>query len=240
MSVPAAGGKAQPLVEGSFVASSLSVATKAGTLAYLKQDPARPADVWVQQAGAPAAQRSRMNPQVAEWSLGLAEVVRWTSTDGTPIEGILWQPSSGTPAKPRPLVVSAHGGPSGVYTLGFPGGWSNYVHCYTGKGWAVFQPNFRGSSNYGDAFVRQNHKDWGRGDFQDIMTGVDYLAAKGIADPSRMAFHGWSYGGYLTSWTITQTDRFRAAADGAGLTNMVSMYSTNDLQRTLEEYFANR
>ena len=237
MSVALVGGKPQPVVDGPFVAGSLSVAAKTGTLAFLRQDPVSPADVWVQKAGAAAAQRSKMNPQLAELNLAKAEPLRWKSADGMEIEGILWTPADAAPGKPLPLVVAAHGGPSGVYTLAFPGSWSNYAHCYTGKGWAVFQPNFRGSSNYGDAFLRADHKDWGKGDFSDIMTGVDHLVARGVADKTRMAFHGWSYGGYLTSWTITQTDRFKAAADGAGLTNMISMYGTNDLQRTLEEYF---
>jgi dipeptidyl aminopeptidase/acylaminoacyl peptidase len=125
--------------------------------------------------------------------------------------------------KAPPLVVAAHG-PSGVYTLSFPGSWGNYAHCYTGKGWAVFQPNFRGSSNYGDAFLRADHKDWGKGDFSDIMSGVDQLVAKGVADKTRMAFHGWSYGGYLTSWTIPNRP-LQGRADGAGLTNMISMYA---------------
>lgn len=236
-SIAVAAARPQALLEGPFVTSSLSVAEKAGTLAFLRQDPSNPADVWVQKPNGAAARRSKMNPQVAAFELGKAEAIRWKSFDGREIEGVLWLPADATPGKPVPLVVSAHGGPSGVSTLSFQGSWSNYAHCYTGKGWAVFQPNFRGSSNYGDAFLRMDHKDWGGGDFQDIMTGVDHLIAKGIADKERMAFHGWSYGGYLTSWTITQTSRFKAAADGAGLTNMISMYSTNDLQRTLEQYF---
>ncbi len=236
-SISVAGGKPQPVVEGPFVAGSLAVAEKAGTLAFLRQEPWSPQDVWVQKPGAAAAKRSAMNPQTADFKLGKAEVIRWKSFDGREIEGVLWLPQDAKPGKPLPLVVAAHGGPSGVYAMGFPGSWGNYAHCYTGKGWAVFQPNFRGSSSYGDAFLRLNHKDWGGGDFKDIMSGVDQLIAKGIADKERMAFHGWSYGGYMTAWTITQTARFKAAAAGAGLTNMVSMYSTNDLQRTLEEYF---
>lgn len=233
----AAGGDVRAIVEGPFVASSLSVAETAGSLAFLRQDPASPNDVWVQKRGAPAVQRTNLNPQVAGFALGRAEVVRWKSRDGREIEGVLWRPAAVAPGRPLPLLVQAHGGPSGAYTLSFPGSWGNAAHCYTGKGWAVFQPNFRGSSNYGDAFLRLDHRDWGGGDFQDILSGVDELVARGIADKERMAFHGWSYGGYLTAWTITQTDRFKAAAVGAGLTNMISMYSTNDLQSTLEEYF---
>jgi dipeptidyl aminopeptidase/acylaminoacyl peptidase len=239
-SVPVSGGKPVPVVEGPFVASSPSVAEKAGTLAFLRQDPQSPADVFVLKPGGAAVQRTRMNPQVAEWSLGWAEAIRWKSADGREIEGVLYLPADYAPGKRLPLIVQAHGGPSGAYTLSFPGSWGSYAHCYTGRGWAALQPNFRGSSNYGDAFLRLNYRDWGGGDFQDLMTGADHLIARGIADPERMAFHGWSYGGYLTAWTITQTARFKAASCGAGLTNMVSMYSTNDLQRTLDGYFGGR
>ena len=82
-----------------------------------------------------------------------------------------------------------------------------------------------------------NVRDWGGGDYQDIQTGLDYLIAKGIADPDKLAQSGWSYGGYMTAWTLTQTNRFKAVMVGAGLTDMFSMYSTNDLQRLLEAYF---
>jgi dipeptidyl aminopeptidase/acylaminoacyl peptidase len=234
--VPRGGGEPRVILGGQYVASSLTLSSN-GTVAYLRHDPHHPPDVFARTEDGVERQRSRMNPQVAELSLGRAEVVRWPSTDGREIEGVLHLPADYAPGKRLPLVVQAHGGPSGVYTLGFPGSWGNYAHCYTGRGWAVFQPNFRGSSNYGDRFLRLNVKDWGGGDFQDIMSGVDYLIRRDTADPERMAFHGWSYGGYLTAWTITQTARFKAAACGAGVTNMFSMYSTNDLQRTLENYF---
>ena len=240
-SAPAGGGRTAIRVEGPFVASSPSLARRAGTIAYLRQNPESPNDVWVEPAGgaekAPAAQRTRMNAQVSELLLGQAKPWRWKSTDGREMEGVLYLPADYAAGKRVPLLVEAHGGPSGAYTLSFPGSWSTYSHCYAGRGWGVFQPNFRGSSNYGDGFLRLNVRDWGGGDFQDIMSGVDDLVARGIADSERMAFHGWSYGGYLTAWTITQTARFKAAACGAGLTNMFSMYSTNDLQRTLEDYF---
>jgi len=82
-----------------------------------------------------------------------------------------------------------------------------------------------------------NYRDWGGGDFQDIMTGLDQLVTRGVADPAKLAQGGWSYGGYMTAWTLTQTNRYKAVMVGAGLTNMYSMYSTNDLQTLIEEYF---
>src|SRR4029077_20763407 len=92
-------------------------------------------------------------------------------------------------------------------------------------------------SAYGEKFLASNVRDWGGGDYQDIQTGLDNLIAKGIAHPDQMGQAGWSYGGYMTAWTLTQTPRFKAVMVGAGLTNMFSMYSTNDLQRILEGYF---
>ena len=108
---------------------------------------------------------------------------------------------------------------------------------WAGKGWAVFYPNPRGSSNYGEKTLAANVTDWGGGDYKDIMTGVDALVARGIADPDKLAHIGWSYGGYMTAWVITQTTRFKAAMVGAGLTNMWSMYGTNDIPSVLIAYF---
>ena len=125
----------------------------------------------------------------------------------------------------------------GVWTQSFPSSHGNFGHVWAGKGWVVFYPNVRGSSSYGGKFLASNVRDWGGGDYQDIQTGIDYLIAKGVSDPDRLGQSGWSYGGYMTAWTLTQTTRFKAAMVGAGLTNMYSMYSTNDLQRTLEAYF---
>ena len=106
---------------------------------------------------------------------------------------------------------------------------------WAGQGWAVFYPNPRGSTNYGEKFQRANINDWGGGDYRDIMTGVDAMVARGIADPDKLAHIGWSYGGYMTSWVITQTNRFKAAMVGAGLTNLVSMYGTNDIPNVLRQ-----
>jgi len=136
-----------------------------------------------------------------------------------------------------PTAALIHGGPSGVWTQSFPNSWGNFGHVWAAQGWVVFYPNVRGSSAYGEKFLASNVRDWGGGDYQDIQTGLDNLIAKGIADSDKLGQAGWSYGGYMTAWTLTQTNRFKAVMVGAGLTNMYSMYSTNDLQRTLEAYF---
>jgi dipeptidyl aminopeptidase/acylaminoacyl peptidase len=163
--------------------------------------------------------------------------MRWKSKDGLEVEGIVVYPAGYTPGRRYPTVAFIHGGPAGVWTQGFPAGWGNFAHVWASNGWVAFFPNPRGSVAYGEKFLLANVRDWGKGDYDDIQTGLDTLVARGVADPGRLAQSGWSYGGYMTAWTITQTNRFKAAMVGAGLTNMYSMYSTNDLQRTLEGYF---
>jgi dipeptidyl aminopeptidase/acylaminoacyl peptidase len=153
------------------------------------------------------------------------------------LEGVLIYPFGYRTGTKVPLVASIHGGPSGVWSQAFPRGVNNYAHVWAGKGWAVFMPNIRGSSGYGEKFQLANVRDWGGMDFQDVQSGLDELVRRGIADPDRMVQSGWSYGGYMTAWTLTQTHRFKAVVVGAGLTDMFSMYPTNDLQRTLDGYF---
>ena len=163
--------------------------------------------------------------------------ITWKSSDGVEVEGVLLKPVGFESGKRYPTLVVAHGGPAGAYVNGFRLGGLEGGQVWAGKGWAVFYPNPRGSSNYGQKTLAANVNDWGGGDFKDIMTGVDALVARGIADPDKLAHIGWSYGGYMTAWVITQTSRFKAAMVGAGLTNMWSMYGTNDIPSVLIAYF---
>jgi dipeptidyl aminopeptidase/acylaminoacyl peptidase len=243
LAVSSKGGEPRELVRGAFMLGAPNLAANAASLAYLRQDPRSPADVYVQNVDgssvpleAPAKRLTNLNPNLGEFALSVTEVVHWKAPDGREIEGLLHRPE-GSNGKKLPLVVHVHGGPSGAYTMSFPGSMNNYHHILTGRGYAVLQPNFRGSTGYGEAFQRLNFKDWGKGDFQDIMSGVDAMVGRGIADPERMALHGWSYGGYMCAWSITQTTRFKAASCGAALTNLISMYGTNDIPSTLDDYF---
>src|SRR6185369_12612220 len=111
------------------------------------------------------------------------------------------------------------------------------VAAFAAKGYAVLRPNPRGSSGYGAKFRYANYGDWGGGDFRDLMTGVDHVIKMGVADPERLGVMGWSYGGFMTSWTITQTKRFRAASVGAGVTNLMSFTGTADIPGFLPDYF---
>ena len=126
----------------------------------------------------------------------------------------------------------------GVFTEGFDGSPATYpVAAFASKGYAVLRPNPRGSSGYGKTFRFANYGDWGGGDYRDVMSGVDHVIAEGVADPDRLGVMGWSYGGFMTSWTITQTKRFRAASVGAGVTNLMSFTGTADIPGFLPDYF---
>ncbi len=177
------------------------------------------------------------NPQVSQFALGDSEVVTWKSHDGLEVEGVLLKPVGYQAGQRYPTLVVAHGGPAGAFVNGYRVGGLEAGQVLAGQGWAVFYPNPRGSTNYGETFLRANVNDWGGGDYRDIMAGVDALVARGVADPDRLAHIGWSYGGYMTAWVITQTNRFKAAMVGAGLTNMWSMYGTNDIPNVLITYF---
>ena len=170
---------------------------------------------------------SRLSPvrltQTNEWmdsEIELAEstVIRWKSNDGLDIEGMLAVPDGYDGEVRLPLLVLIHGGP--------PQQWANEfyreVHLYTGLGYAILGANVRGSSGYGNNLIQALIGDVGGGEYEDIMSGVDHVIEMGIADPERLALRGWSWGGVLGSWVITQTDRFKAASVGAGVMSWLS------------------
>jgi dipeptidyl aminopeptidase/acylaminoacyl peptidase len=237
-SVPASGGTPKQASDTRGVMSGASFAKDGISIAFVRSDPQNPGDVYVAQATQfRPVKLTDQNPQVRELSLGRSEVIKWQSSEGMEIEGIVIYPVDYQPGRKYPTMAFIHGGPSGVWAENFPASWGNYAHVWAGKGWVSFFPNVRGSSGYGEKFLLSNVRDWGGGDYRDIQTGLDDLVKRGIADPAKLGQSGWSYGGYMTAWTLTQTDRFKGVMVGAGLTNMYSMYSTNDLQTVLEEYF---
>ncbi|HZR26367.1 MAG TPA: S9 family peptidase [Vicinamibacterales bacterium] len=161
------------------------------------------------------------NPHVANFALSQFKAITWKSKDGLEVEGMLWLPADYKPGTKLPLNLAVHGGPAGSWDVSFRA----IDHVYTGMGWAVLEPNVRGSSSYGDALLRGNMHDIGGGDYQDLMTGVDKLIADGTVDPDHMGVTGWSYGGILGGWTLTQTTRFKAAVLGAMVADWASEYA---------------
>jgi dipeptidyl aminopeptidase/acylaminoacyl peptidase len=179
-----------------------------------------------------------VNPHIGNFALGETEVITWKSTDGQEVEGILLKPVGYQAGRKYPLIVEAHGGPTGATNAGFKASSGSPGQVWAGQGWAVLYPNPRGSTNYGEKFTKANIMDWGGGDYRDIMTGVDDVIKRGIADSTKMAFLGWSYGGYMTSWVVSQTTRFKAARMGAGLSNLESMYGTTDIPGYIGTFFS--
>ncbi|HEX2443839.1 MAG TPA: S9 family peptidase [Vicinamibacterales bacterium] len=175
---------------------------------------------------------------VPEAPLGTTEVVRWKAPDGLEIEGLLTYPAGYQKGRRVPLLVVVHGGPTGVFTQSFVGMPNPYpIPLFAARGYAVLRCNVRGSSGYGRKFRYANYQDWGGGDYRDIMSGVDHVISLGVADPERLGIMGWSYGGYMTSWVITQTKRFKAASVGAGVTNLMSFTGTADIPGFIPDYF---
>lgn len=168
---------------------------------------------------------------------GVWERFAYTAPDGLPLEGLLARPR-GAGDGARPLLVVIHGGPSGVHTLGYKprsGAWP--LDALVAAGFQLFLPNPRGSSGFGESFREAVVADWGGADYRDILAGVDLLVAQGRADPDGLGVMGWSYGGYMTAWIVSQTNRFRAAIVGAGITDAISMYGTQDIPDVFEAHF---
>ena len=225
---------------GTFAPGRLNL--KGTHVGLVIQSPEEPAEAFVAPVESArlgkAVQLSRSNTDVPMPPLGRTEVIRWKSKDGREIEGLLTYPAGYKKGGRVPLILNIHGGPSGVFTETFTGAPGLYpIAAFAAKGFAVLRPNPRGSSGYSAAVRRMVVQDWGGLDFQDLISGVDHVIGMGVGDPDRLAVMGWSYGGYMTAWTVTQTTRFRAAAVGAGITNNVSMYGTQDIPSVFEDYF---
>jgi dipeptidyl aminopeptidase/acylaminoacyl peptidase len=198
----------------------------------------QPPEAFVSPAGQYAPKVvSAVNRDCAAYRTVRPETVRWRSGDGTMIEG-LYTPPATPAAGPPPLLVELHGGPAQASQRLYPGMINSYpLAVFTERGYALFQPNVRGSDGYGASFRQALVKDWGGVDYADLMSGIDALVARGLADPARLGVMGWSYGGYLAAWAIGHTDRFAAASIGGGITNLTSLCGSMDLPDFIPLYF---
>jgi dipeptidyl aminopeptidase/acylaminoacyl peptidase len=225
--------------------ASMSVARDedSGALLINYADPRTPA-TWftatIEQIANRASWRqlTNTNPQVSGFALGEEEEITWKSKDGRMVGGVLIKPVGYQPGVKYPLVVAIHGGPASADVLGFNGGYGSQV--YAGAGYAVLRPNYRGSTNYGEAHKTGIVGNYFPPGFDDIMTGVDYLIAQGIVDSTRMGVFGWSAGGHWSNWILTHTNRFKAISSGAGTSNWVSMYAQSDVQRNRQFYLGDK
>ncbi|HZS60663.1 MAG TPA: S9 family peptidase [Gemmatimonadaceae bacterium] len=192
-----------------------------GTIAFVGENATRPPELWTWDGTATPRSVSHLNAAFEHLALIKPTPVTYRSFDGRDIDAALLTPAGGTHL---PTIVLVHGGPTG--------NWSDQLDSWgqllVAAGYAVFYPNIRGSTGYGYDFSVRNRADWGGGDFKDIMAGVNYLIQRGIADSTRLGIAGWSYGGYMAEWAITQTTRFKAAVSGAGLSDLAAEYGTED------------
>lgn len=230
--LPADGGAPEQMTTGDGVLGSPAVASAAGRMAFTWQTPDRPADVFVSPLNSWAPEAvTDLHAQIEVPEMGRTELLTWPSQDGRfEIEGLLTYPVGYQAGDRVPLVLNVHGGPAGVFSQSFTGGPSIYmIQTFAEQGYAVLRPNPRGSTGYGKDFRYANIKDWGFGDMDDLMAGVDHVVEMGVGDPDRLLLMGWSYGGYMTSFAVTRTDRFKAASMGAGLPNLISMTTTTDI-----------
>jgi dipeptidyl aminopeptidase/acylaminoacyl peptidase len=180
-------------------------------------------------------QLSHLNEGV-EPSWGKSVSLAWTS-DSFHVQGWLMLPANYDPAKRYPLIVEVHGGPASAITArwGSRGGIS--PQAFSAMGYFVLQPNPRGSYGQGEEFTQANRKDFGYGDLRDILAGVDTVLAKYPVDANRVGLTGWSYGGFMTMFAVTQTNRFKAAVAGAGISDWLSYYGENSIDQWMTPYF---
>ncbi len=175
----------------------------------------------------------------AQWKnfqLATREVISWKSSDGATIEGILMKPADYDASRKYPLLVVIHGGPTGVDTTVRSADRTYPVERFIAKGALVLKPNYRGSAGYGAKFRALNVRNLGIGDYEDVISGVDSLIAKGMVDKDKVASMGWSEGGYISAFITCYSDRFKAVSVGAGISDWMTYYVNTDIHSFTRQY----
>ncbi len=233
--MPAAGGTPKAVTDGPHEVQNWSLEN--GRQIFTIQDATNPGDIYTMTVGSAPQRVTHVFDFVArDFKLGRQEALKWKGADGVTVEGLLTYPVDYQAGQKYPLAVFTHGGPqaSDKYSIGN----NTYeLQVFAGKGYAVLQPNYRGSTGYGDPFERDMVGHYFQNAHLDVMAGVDDVIRRGIADPDRMVKFGWSGGGHMTNKIITFTDRFKAAASGAGAANWISMYAQSDVRSYRTPWF---
>ncbi|HEX8127795.1 MAG TPA: S9 family peptidase, partial [Pyrinomonadaceae bacterium] len=231
-----AAGNAPPqaIFESKGAYAGVDLSRDGRMLAFAFNDARTPNDIWVASSTGKGAQRlTNFNSQIKDFALVATEVVRWKAPDGLEIEGLLVRPLGYEQGKRYPLILQIHGGPYGQFAYGL----NTRAQIFAAHGYAVLLPNPRGSTGYGHKFTTANVGDWGGKDYLDLMAGVDELIKSGVADPERLGVMGGSYGGFMTFWVITQTNRFKAAIGHAGISDWYSFHGQSDIPGLMEYGF---
>ena len=217
------------------IVSGPDLSADGSTIAVVWADGDKPEEVYVGPAGKPATAISSFGKNFLG-RLGKVETVKWDSL-GVKIEGLLTLPTGYKKGQRYPLVVEIHGGPTWQWDDHAFLDWHDWAQYLASRGYAVLQPNPRGSTGRGSEFQKLLQDDVGGGESQDLISGALAMVERGVADRDRLGIGGWSWGGYLTAKTITQTDIFKAASMGAGLSNVVSDHGTDDIPSANLFYF---
>jgi len=222
------GGASRKLADTGPLDVSQFAVSPQGAVVYVAESASEPPELW-----ADGKKVSHFNDALTNVTMQPAEFYVYKSFDGTPIEAALFRGAGTRAGEPAPTIAMIHGGPAGL--------WRNHFDALTqllvARGYTVFQPNIRGSVGYGQKFLASNKGDWGGADYKDVMAGVDDLVWRNIADPNRLGIAGWSYGGYMAEWAITQTDRFKVAVCGAGMADLATEFGTEARSQGDEWYF---
>lgn len=229
--LPVDGSRANLITPEDGVYSDFDLSDNGEHLTFIFEQPSTPPNVYTSSFQSfDKKQLTDIYKDVDFPEMGKTELLTWTSTDGIEIEGLLTYPVGYEEGNNVPLILNVHGGPAGAYLQSWTGGGSIYsLQYFAAEGYAVLRPNPRGSTGYGKEFRYANVQDWGFGDYEDLMSGVDKVIDMGVADEDNLFEMGWSYGGYMTSYIVTKTDRFNAVSMGAGLPNLISMVNTTDI-----------
>jgi len=217
----------QPIIYG----SGPSFSRDGKSMAIAANTPKHPNEIFFGEASnRPLNRLTIFNPQLQGVALGEQEVIKWKSIDGWEIEGVIVKPVGYQRGKRYPTVMQPHGGPESADLNGWYGSYSRWGQMLAGKGFVTFYPNYRGSIGRGVEFAMADHRDLMGKEFQDMLTGIDYLIKEGIADPDRVGVGGGSYGGYTSAWAASfASNRFKAAVAWMGISNWYSMTGTSDI-----------
>jgi dipeptidyl aminopeptidase/acylaminoacyl peptidase len=225
--------RGQEQVSAGLWGTNISLAHDGKTSAIIRSSLSDPPEIWAGPIGY-WRQVTQRNPAVKP-AWGEAKSLHWKS-DGYDVQGWLIYPRDFDPSKKYPMIVEVHGGPGAAVQSEWPHS-GDFAIALAGSGYFLLQPNPRGSFGQGEAFTRANVRDFGYGDFRDVLAGVDEALRAAPIDPNRVGLTGWSYGGFMTMWGVTQTNRFKAAMAGAGIADYLSYYGENKIDQWMIPFF---
>jgi dipeptidyl aminopeptidase/acylaminoacyl peptidase len=222
-----------------WIGSGFSLTEDAQTTAFVASSATSVPEIYVAPVSTLQGRKlTDMGAQTAKWANAPIDVISWRSKDGTAVEGVLHKPVGFQPGIRYPLLVVIHGGPTGVSRPTPYSSASTYpIDVWVAKGALVLEPNYRGSAGYGEQFRSLNVRNLGVGDAWDVLTGIDFLVAQGMADPERVGTMGWSQGGYISAFLTTHDSaRFKAVSVGAGISDWMTYYVNTDIHPFTRQY----